>query len=390
MGNLLNVITGGLVGGSYLNGLVSVEGTDGKAMIQLQAFDKEAVIGAGQDNGRPGRLTMVDGNLNQTVNLTAVDATLTLGSAGTGGSAGTDGTVTVKGKDGVPRVVLNAGGPTAGTDGMVSVQSKDGWVLVQLQALDTEAVIIAGQGKNGRPGRLTMFDGKGNPAVNLTATDATLKLGGAGTDGTVTLFGKDGQPCVAMAATATESVISAGQKNGRPGRLSMYDGNGNGTIDLNAAKGNVQFNGNLTVLGDVFLPGADCAEQFDIAGGESVEPGTVVVMDLDGAVRESTEAYDKRVAGVVSGAGYHRHAIVLDHQASCAGRAPIGLVGKIYCKVDAAHSPIELGDLLTTSPTPGHAMKAGDPFRGFGAVLGKALRPWRSGRGLIPILIALQ
>jgi len=74
----------------------------------------------------------------------------------------------------------------------------------------------------------------------------------------------------------------------------------NGTL---TAKGNAQVAGNLTVHGDIFLPGADCAEQFDIAGGESVEPGTVVVMDLDGAVRESTEAYDKRVAGVVSGAG---------------------------------------------------------------------------------------
>ena len=37
-----------------------------------------------------------------------------------------------------------------------------------------------------------------------------------------------------------------------------------------------------------------------------------------------------------------------------------------------------------------HAMKAGDPLKAFGAVLGKALRPWQSGQGMIPILIALQ
>ena len=65
-------------------------------------------------------------------------------------------------------------------------------------------------------------------------------------------------------------------------------------------------------------------------------------------------------------------------------------MGKVYCKVDAQHSPIEVGDLLTTSATPGYAMKADDPFKAFGAVIGKALRPLEAGQGLIPILIALQ
>jgi hypothetical protein len=66
------------------------------------------------------------------------------------------------------------------------------------------------------------------------------------------------------------------------------------------------------------------------------------------------------------------------------------LLGKVYCKVDAGRGAIEIGDLLTTSPTPGHAMKADDPLKAFGAMLGKALGPLAEGRGLIPILIALQ
>ena len=65
-------------------------------------------------------------------------------------------------------------------------------------------------------------------------------------------------------------------------------------------------------------------------------------------------------------------------------------MGKVYCKVDADYASIEVGDLLTTSSTPGHAMKADDPFKTFGAVIGKALRPLKAGRGLIPILVALQ
>lgn len=65
-------------------------------------------------------------------------------------------------------------------------------------------------------------------------------------------------------------------------------------------------------------------------------------------------------------------------------------MGKVYCKVDARYAPVEVGDLLTTSPTAGHAMKADDPFKAFGAVIGKALRPLAAGQEMIPILIALQ
>jgi hypothetical protein len=52
---------------------------------------------------------------------------------------------------------------------------------------------------------------------------------------------------------------------------------------------------------------------------------------------------------------------------------PLALTGKVYCKADAQYAPIEVGDLLTTSSTAGHAMKATDHDRAFGAVLGKAL-----------------
>ncbi len=53
-------------------------------------------------------------------------------------------------------------------------------------------------------------------------------------------------------------------------------------------------------------------------------------------------------------------------------------------------SPIGVGDLLTTSSTPGHAMRAADPARAFGAVLGKSLGRLTGGQGLVPVLVALQ
>ena len=150
--------------------------------------------------------------------------------------------------------------------------------------------------------------------------------------------------------------------------------------------------GNINIRsgGDVIL--GDCAEDFDVAPVAQIEPGSVVVITAARAISHSSQAYDRRVAGVVSGAGNHRPAIVLDKRASAHAdsRVPIALLGKTYCKVDASYGPIELGDLLTTSPTPGHAMKATEPEKCFGAVIGKALHPLKAGQGLIPILVALQ
>jgi hypothetical protein len=65
-------------------------------------------------------------------------------------------------------------------------------------------------------------------------------------------------------------------------------------------------------------------------------------------------------------------------------------MGKVYCKVDASWSPIKRGDLLASSETPGHAMKAIDPVRSVGSILGKALKSFDKGKGLVPILAMLQ
>jgi hypothetical protein len=156
-------------------------------------------------------------------------------------------------------------------------------------------------------------------------------------------------------------------------------------------KGDVVVTGNLNMSGpngDITL--ADIAEGFGTQDDEIIEPGTVVVLNERGFVRPSEGAYDKRVAGVVSGAGEYRSAIVLDKDGSQVSRPCVALIGKVFCKVDADYSPIEVGDLLTTSPTPGHAMKACDPLKAFGSVIGKAIRPLESGQNMIPILIALQ
>ena len=68
----------------------------------------------------------------------------------------------------------------------------------------------------------------------------------------------------------------------------------------------------------------------------------------------------------------------------------MAIAGKVFCRVDADYGSIEMGDLLTTSATAGYAMKAEDPNKSFGTVLGKALGSCDSGKDLIPIIACLR
>jgi hypothetical protein len=155
--------------------------------------------------------------------------------------------------------------------------------------------------------------------------------------------------------------------------------------------GNVTVTKTLTVADDIVLTGADCAEDFLLAEATSPEPGTVMVIETEGRVAECRHAYDTRVAGVISGAGDITPGLILGRQTgNSTTRAPLAMIGRVYCKVDATLSPIAVGDLLTTSTTPGHAMKASDRTKAFGAIIGKALGPLPAGRALVPILVAMQ
>jgi hypothetical protein len=153
--------------------------------------------------------------------------------------------------------------------------------------------------------------------------------------------------------------------------------------------GSGTFAGDVEVRGDIRLINADVAEDFTVAEGAPVDPGTVMVLGDAGTVLPSRRAYDSRVVGVISGAGGYKPGIVLDGRKE-GGRQPVALMGKVYCKVDAQYGAIDIGHLLTTSPTPGHAMRAGDPLQAFGTCLGKALAPLPEGQALIPILVTLQ
>jgi hypothetical protein len=219
-----------------------------------------------------------------------------------------------------------------------------------------------------------------------------------GDTNTVQIAAQDGLQIVGYQPFLTLTDSNGGYQRSR---IQSYNGNmvfytdsgiGPGTpaLVLENGSGHVQVNTNLHVAKDVVLMGADCAEHFDIADNVQCEPGTVMVINDEGMLEPSSVPYDRRVAGVVSGAGDFRPGIILDKQTDSNARLPVALVGKVYCKADARGGPIHLGDPLTTSDRAGFAMKASESSRAFGAVIGKALRPLTEGQGLIPILVALQ
>ena len=169
---------------------------------------------------------------------------------------------------------------------------------------------------------------------------------------------------------------------------------GYGGLFLNTAAGGVALKaigkaqvGTLEITG-----GSDLVEGFDTTDDRASEPGTVVVIDEVnvGRVRPSREPYDRKVAGVVSGAGGVEAGIRLGQEGVLDGKTPVAMTGRVYVKCSSENGAIHAGDLLTTSATSGFAMRATDHARANGAVIGKAMSALETGSGLVLVLVNLQ
>lgn len=188
-----------------------------------------------------------------------------------------------------------------------------------------------------------------------------------------------------------------------------------------------------SILGDgpFVSNGIDYAEAFK-AESDDLEPGDVVSLAIGNweYCRRASSAYDAHLVGVVStqpafvaGLSFNSEeqadeAIAAERRAVrdqlAAGRGtlpleqleelgrqekqltmalserarqvfrPIALAGRVPTKVDGRYGPIRAGDRLTSSPTPGHAMKQTQP----GMSVGVALEDFHGpGAGSIMILV---
>jgi hypothetical protein len=136
--------------------------------------------------------------------------------------------------------------------------------------------------------------------------------------------------------------------------------------------------------------GLDYAEGFDVTDTREIGPGSVLVIDPRNAghLTLSTTVYDTKVAGIVAGAKSLGSGVRLG---TSQFDKDVALAGRVYCNVDATETAVVPGDLLTTSATPGFAMKASDHVRAQGAILGKAMESLEQGKkGQILVLVTLQ
>ncbi len=212
-----------------------------------------------------------------------------------------------------------------------------------------------------------------------------------GTDATV-VFGQD--------ATATGPLFKGFGGNGgeeeisiaNDGEIIIYNTAHTATIRLDpnyggTTKGRV-ITSELEITG-----GADIAEPFVITTSDNLQPGMVLSIDPKnpGKLKISDKAYDRCVAGIVSGARDIQPGLILRQKGTITdGQHLVALTGRVYCLVDATENPINPGDLLTTSNTAGYAMKVMDGNLSQGAIIGKAMTALENSKGLVLVLVSLQ
>jgi hypothetical protein len=137
------------------------------------------------------------------------------------------------------------------------------------------------------------------------------------------------------------------------------------------------------------LPPSLVHERFPVC--EPVEAGEVLVSSADhpGAFCLGRTASDPGVFGIVTGDPVPLASTATEHnETATRSFAAVALGGVAVCKVDASYGPISVNDLLATSPTVGHAMRA--TAHNPGTILGKALEPLDAGTGVIRILVMLR
>ena len=223
------------------------------------------------------------------------------------------------------------------------------------------------------------------------------------------LYGEGGTGVMAKSNVALGSAVWAQQDNAG---LAIYGQNnttgflvptlylvqqnasGNFIVGAGALAGTRYFrvdrNGTGYFNGGTQNSGADFAEQIPVQGREAdYAPGDVLTISTsaDKKVELAAEPFSTKVIGV-----YSTKPAVLggasDTDEPLAG-VPVAIVGIVPCKISTENGPIQRGDLLVTSATPGHAMRADEnPPRG--SVLGKALQPFNEKTGVIQILVTLQ
>lgn len=363
-----------------------------------------------------GSVVLYNAAAAEAISLSAADGTIRAGSA-TGGVAGN---MHLYPSGGAPsRIHLDGQGAdlrlglTGDSDGDLRLWSTVGGIntihlnggsgVVSITDAAIETIRLDGDGGNGG-GVIAMWNSAGTRTVEIDADEgdnAVIRLGAPG-DRTGTPPGATGalvlypgavgpNPTVQLRGSTGEIIGGwASQTSGTLWLYSEDDKFGDGPrIHLNGQ------NGWTTTSVLNITGGSDLSERFDIRAADGdVKPGMVVCIDAQhaGKLVVSTSAYDRTIAGIVSGAGGVRPGMLMGQAGSKAdGQYPVALTGRVYVWADATTGAIQPGDLLTSSDKPGHAMKVTDYARAQGSIIGKAMSGLQQGEtDLLLVLVSLQ
>jgi len=149
-----------------------------------------------------------------------------------------------------------------------------------------------------------------------------------------------------------------------------------------AETGEVRADGTIYAAG-IGMGAADVAEWICIS--EPVEPGDVLEHDPErpGCYRLSSGPASSLIAGVVS----TKPGAVLGEGSIEGASALLALTGIVPVKVMDEGGPIQTGDLLVSSSTPGHAMRWPGEDGCLCTLVGKALEPMTGESGVILVLL---
>ena len=189
------------------------------------------------------------------------------------------------------------------------------------------------------------------------------------------------------------TIIINGSNADENSRIVLHDSLGVSKVQLNS---NYLNGGDARLITDdlEINGGSDLAELFNITNHLSeIKPGYLVSIDPEqaGNLKISNEAYDNKLAGVISGANGIKPGIIMGQKGTLAhGDHNITLSGRAYVKANTTNGKIKVGDVLTSSDVPGEAMRATSNRKSEGAILGKAMTALEDESGFILVLVLNQ
>jgi hypothetical protein len=295
----------------------------------------------------------------------------------------------------------------ANTGGLLTLYQADGGIGVVVDGEDAGAGSISIRSTNGATRVLLDGDSGGHGFVGVYATDGGSATASSANSqgGTFSVYEEDGTLTTLIHNVSDAGVVSVRNSSGvelgymwgrnsagqTGGQIGLKNNLGVQTITLDADN---LGDGKITTQVLQITGGSDLSEQFDVKPlNDDLQPGMIVCIDpaQPGQLVTSTKEYDKTVAGVLSGAGGVKTGMMMGHVGTAAdGKHAVALTGRVYCLVDATKGAILPGDLITTSSTPGHGMKVRNHKKAQGAIIGKAMSPLASGKGLVLVLVSLQ